>query len=53
MKSKDKQRHNRRVKQELLEFKDVCGVNDPTPYEAVREIVREFRHSKRVLKQVR
>lgn len=42
MKNRDKQRHNRRIKQELLDSKNAYGVNDPTPREAVKKIVREF-----------
>ncbi len=43
MKNREKQRHNRRVKEEMLERKDTCGLNDPTPYEAVKEIIKEFK----------
>ena len=46
MKSRDRQRANRRLKEELLDLKDSCGVNDPTPYEAVREIIQEFRKNR-------
>ena len=35
MKNRERQRANRRIKEEMLSFKDMCGVNDPTPYEAV------------------
>ena len=31
---------NRRIVNELLSLKDICGTKDPTPYEAVKEIVR-------------
>ena len=43
MKNRKKQRHNRRIKEELLDRKDICGLNDPTPYEAVKEIIKEFK----------
>ena len=45
MKNRNRQRHNRQVKEEMLSLKDRCGINDPTPYEAVKEIIKEFRHS--------
>lgn len=44
MKNRDRQRHNRRVKEEMLDLRDMCGVKDPTPYEAVKEIIKEFKH---------
>lgn len=43
MKNRRKQRHNRKVKEEMLDRKDMCGLNDPTPYEAVKEIIKEFK----------
>ena len=46
MKSRNRQRANRRLKEELLDLRDICGVKDPTPYEAVREIINEFRRNK-------
>lgn len=39
MKKRTKQRFNRRKKEELLKRTDICGVNDPTPFEAVMNIV--------------
>ena len=43
MKNRIRQRENRKARHErLLNFKDECGVNDPTPYEAVRGIIDEF-----------
>ena len=42
MKNRKKQRHNRRIKKELLDRKDMCGLNDPTPYEAVKEIIKDL-----------
>lgn len=46
MKNRLRQRANRKFKEELLDLKDMCGVNDPTPYEAVKEIVNEMRLNK-------
>ena len=43
MKNRKKQRHNRRIKEEMLDRKNMCGINDPTPYEAVKEIIKEFK----------
>ena len=47
MKNRERQRANRRIKEEMLSFKDMCGVNDPTPYEAVREIIQKFRKGRK------
>ena len=44
MKNRDRQRHNRRVKEEMLDLRNMCGVKDPTPYEAVKVIIKEFKH---------
>ena len=44
MKNRDRQRHNRRVKEEMLDLRNMCGIIDPTPYEAVKEIIKEFKH---------
>ncbi len=41
MKKRDKQRDNRRKKEEMVSLKDLCGIYDPTPYEAVKRIVHE------------
>lgn len=46
MKNRTKQRHNRRIKEEMLNLKNECGVKDPTPYEAVNEIIKEFKKRK-------
>lgn len=43
MRNRKKQRENRRLKYELLDLKDICGINDPTPYEAVKKIIRTSR----------
>ena len=44
MKSGNRQRHNSRVIEKMLDLKDMCGVKDPRPYEAVKEIIKEFKH---------
>lgn len=44
MKNRNKQRANRRFKEEMLELKDICGINDPTPYEAVKRIIKENKY---------
>lgn len=33
------------TKEEKLELRDYCGIKDPTPYEAVKNIIRENRLS--------
>ena len=43
MKARDRQRANRRLKEEMLELRDTCGVKDPTPYDAVKDIIKELR----------
>lgn len=43
MKNRNRQRLNRRIKQEMLDLRDSCGVKDPTPYEAVKEMIKELR----------
>ena len=43
MKNRNSQRLNRRIKQEMLDLRDSCGVKDPTPYEAVKEMIKELR----------
>jgi hypothetical protein len=30
----------------MLDLRDLCGVKDPTPYEAVKEIINEFKKNK-------
>lgn len=44
MKNRNKQRANRRFKEEMLELKDICGIKDPTPYEAVKQIIKENKY---------
>ena len=50
--SRAKQRENRRIKdrevragirEQLLDTRDFCGLKDPTPYEAVKSIIRKER----------
>jgi hypothetical protein len=50
--SRAKQRENRRIKdrevragirEQLLDTRDFCGLKDPTPYEAVKNIIRKER----------
>ena len=44
MKSRAKIKENRRLKREqLLDTRDFCGIKDPTPYEAVKNIIRKER----------
>ena len=43
MKNRNRQRANRKFKEELLTLRDSCGVKDPTPYEAIQEIIEEFK----------
>lgn len=46
-KNRERQRANRRLKEQMLDLKDACGINDPTPREAVKEIINEFRMNRR------
>ncbi len=39
MKNRERQRLNKKIKEQRLALKDICGVNDPTPYEAVKNII--------------
>ena len=43
MKNRDRQRVNRRIKGMMLSVANEYGVADPTPYEAVKEYIRELR----------
>lgn len=44
MKSRAKIKENRHLKREqLLDTRDYCGLKDPTPYQAVKNIVRKER----------
>jgi hypothetical protein len=46
MKTRAKQRANRKLKLAMLDRRDACGVYDPTPYEAVKEMIEENRRNK-------
>lgn len=46
MKTRAKQRANRKLKLVMLDRRDACGVKDPTPYEAVKEMIEEGRRNK-------
>ncbi len=46
MKTRTKQRANRKLKLAMLDRRDACGVYDPTPYEAVKEMIEEDRKNK-------
>ena len=46
MKTRAKQRANRKLKLAMLDRRDVCGIKDPTPYEAVKELIEESKRSK-------
>lgn len=41
MKIRNRQRENRRIKEERLDRRDFCGIPDPTPYEAVENMIRK------------
>jgi hypothetical protein len=51
MKNRIRQRSNRRIKEEILDLKNSCGFYDPTPYEAVKQIIREERELQKRLKR--
>ena len=40
MKNRERQRANRRVKEEMLDRRDSFGIRDPTPFEAVKKLIR-------------
>jgi hypothetical protein len=46
MKNREKQRHNRKIKEEMLKLKDSCGVIDPTPHEAVKGLIKQYQHKR-------
>ena len=46
MKNRKRQRANRKLKEEMFDLRDMCGIKYPTPYEAVKEIINEFRKNK-------
>lgn len=43
MKNRNRQRANRRIREEMLEIRDSCGIIDSTPYEAVKEIIKKLK----------
>ncbi|MBR3039820.1 MAG: hypothetical protein IKI20_04085 [Lachnospiraceae bacterium] len=51
MKNRIRQRSNRRIKEEILDLKNSCGFYDPTPYEAVKQIIKEERELQKKLKR--
>ena len=47
MRNRARQRANRKLKEEMLDLRDLCGVKEPTPYEAVKVIIiNEFKKNK-------
>ncbi len=49
MKSRAKIKENRRLKREqLLDTRDFCGIKDPTPYQAVKNIIKKERAAARI-----
>lgn len=51
MKNRIRQRSNRRIKEEIIDLKNSCGFYDPTPYEAVKQIIKEERELQKKLKR--
>lgn len=47
MKNRNRQRRNRAIKEEMIKIKDSCGINDPTPHEAVILILKDMHKRKR------
>lgn len=47
MKNRIRQRTNRRIKEEMLDSKNAGGFHDPTPYEAVKQIIRKNKELKK------
>lgn len=41
MRNRERQRANRRMKQDFLEMRNSVGILDPTPYQAVKNMVAE------------
>ncbi len=39
MKNRERQRENRKIREEMPDLRDCCGVRDPTPREAVRRMM--------------
>ena len=53
MKNRIRQRSNRRIKEEILDLKNSCGFYDPTPYEAVKQIIREEREKRKKQRELK
>ncbi len=53
MKNRIRQRSNRRIKEELLDVKNSCGFYDPTPYEAIKQIILEEKEIRRIQREQR
>lgn len=47
MRDRSKQRANRRLKQEMLEMHNNVGIMDPTPYQAVKNMVAQEKTQKK------
>lgn len=54
MKTRDRQRKAlarkllaEKMKDEMLDYRDSCGIPDPTPYEAVKNCIRKEFHLQR------
>ena len=52
MRTRDRQRKalekkllEKKTREELLEYRDNCGIPDPTPYEAVKNCIRKERQA--------
>ena len=42
-KVRDIQRKRRHMKEQLIKLRDICGIKNPTPFEAVGNMVRKER----------
>lgn len=52
MRSRKVQREMRRTvgREEKLDLHDYCGIKDPTPYEAVKNMIRKDKEMRRIAK---
>lgn len=52
MRNRKVQREMRRTvgKEEKLDLHDYCGIKDPTPYEAVKNMIRKDKEMRRIAK---
>lgn len=52
MRNRKVQREMRRTvgREEKLDLHDYCGIKDPTPYEAVKRMIREDKEMRRIAK---